>query len=69
MDDLITAVLIGFGFFLGRLPIDARLSVPKIKRKPKPKPIITTNRQGEVQKPVDKTKNPIEDLDLEGMGA
>ena len=54
---VLTLLAVGVGFYIGRMPIDANIRVPK--RKPKPQPVSVMNRKGEVQEKEEPHINPI----------
>jgi len=54
---LMTLLAVGVGFYIGRMPIDANVRIPK--RKAKPQPVTVMNREGEVQKKEEPKTNPI----------
>ena len=45
---VLTLIAVGLGFFMGRLPVDATLSIPKLKRKTKPQPVTVNNHAGRI---------------------
>lgn len=55
---VVTLLVFLAGFFVGRLPIDTKLKLPK--RKSKPKAVTVTDRKGQEIKVEDKLVNPLE---------
>lgn len=56
---LATLLSVGAGFALGRISAGESVTMPKLKRAPKPRPLTVRDRKGAIQKVEEKPEHPV----------